>query len=106
MTQVDLAQALKSTGLPVAYHSFKKAPTPPYLVYLFSYSDDLMADDCNYVDMANFQVELYSTKKDPATEKLVELKFKELGLPYSKIETFIQSEDLFQILYRVQLIGG
>jgi len=106
MTQKELSDALKSTGLPVRYHSFKSPPNPPYILYLFSYSSDLMADDYNYLDISNFQVELYNTKKDPPTEKLVESKLKEIGLPYSKLETFIKSEGLYQILYRVQLIGG
>lgn len=106
MTQKELSAALKSTGLPVAYHSFKKTVTPPFIIYLFSYSGDLMADNCNYLDIENYLVELYTTKRDPPTEKLVESKLKELELPYSKSKTPIKSEGLFQILYRVQLIGG
>lgn len=106
MTQTELSRALKSTGLPVAYRAFRSPPSPPYLMYIFSYSKDLMADDCNYAEISNFQVELYTDKKDPPTEMLVETKFKELGLPYSKLETFLQSEGLFQILYQVQLTGG
>lgn len=106
MTEAELNQALKTIGLPVAYHSFKKAPSPPYLVYLFSYSGDMMADNQNYVEVSNFQVELYNTKKDPVTEKLVQDKLKELGLPYTKTETYIESEGLFQVLYLIQTIGG
>lgn len=106
MTLQELKQGLEGTGLPVVYHSFKKAPTPPYLVYLFSYSDDLMADNENYLEVSNFQVELYTKIKDPVTERLVEGKLKELELTYQKRETYIKSEELFQILYLVQIIGG
>jgi hypothetical protein len=106
MTITDLHQALSSISLPLAYHSFKKAPTPPYLVYLFSSSADMIADNQNYVELSNFQVELYNTKKDPVTEKRVEDKLKELELPYTKTETFIESEGLFQVLYLFQMIGG
>lgn len=106
MTILELNQALKGIGLPLAYHSFKTAPTPPYLVYLFTYSNDMIADNQNYVEISNFQVELYNTKKDPATEKLVEDRLKELELPYTKTETFIESEGLFQVLYLFQVIGG
>lgn len=106
MTLEELYQALESIGLPVAYRAFKAPQTPPFLVYLFTYKSDLMAENQNYVEIDNFQVELYTENKDPDTEKLVESKLKEIGLPYSKTETFVQSEGLFQLVYDIQLIGG
>lgn len=106
MTIAELNQALKTIGLPVVYHHFAKPPEPPYLVYLFSTSDDFMADNQNYQEVSNFQLELYNTKKDPPTEKLVEDRLKELRLPYGKTETYIESEGLFQVLYLFQVIGG
>ncbi|MNW67893.1 hypothetical protein D3C74_465610 [compost metagenome] len=51
-------------------------------------------------------MELYTTKKDLATEKKVQDKLKELGLPYSKLESWLDDEKLYQILYEIQLIGG
>lgn len=106
MTITELNQALKTIGLPLAYHGFKTPPTPPYLVYLFTTSACLMADNQNYQEISNFQVELYNTKKDPAAEKRVEDKLKELRLPYSKTETYIESEELFEVLYLIQVVGG
>ncbi len=106
MTLEEIYQALKSIGLPVVYRAFKVPQNPPFLVYLFAYKSDLMAENQNYVEIDNFQVELYTENKDPTTEKLVENKLKELGLPYSKTETFLQSEGLFQLVYDIQLIGG
>ena len=106
MTITELNQALSSIGLPLAYRSFKTAPNLPYLVYLFSSSNDVIADNQNYQEVSNFQLELYNNKKDPATEKLVEDKLKELKLPYTKTEVFVESEGLFQVLYLFQMIGG
>lgn len=106
MTITELNQALKTIGFPVTYHHFASPPNPPYLVYLFSTSDDFMADNQNYVEISNFQIELYNTKKDPATEKKVEDKLKELELSYTKTEIFIESEGLYQVLYLIQVIGG
>lgn len=106
MTLEELYQALKSIGLPVAYRAFKAPQKPPFLVYLFAYKSDMMAENQNYVDIDNFQIELYTENKDPATEKLVESKLRELGLPYTKTEAFVQSEGLFQLVYDIQLIGG
>lgn len=106
MTQGELFQSLKEIGYPVAYAKFESDPTPPYLVYLFSYSNDLIADNINYLEISNFQIELYTTKKDLAAEKRVQDKLKELGLPYSKTETYLDSEKLFQVIYEIQIIGG
>lgn len=104
MTQIELYNHLKSIGLPVSYHHFTETPAPPYLIYLYSYSNDLIADNHNYKEISYFQIELYTTKKDLSSEKLVEDKLKEIELPYSKIETWIDSEKLYQVIYEVQLI--
>lgn len=106
MTQTELFQALKSLGMPVAYGEFTTPQTPPFICYQYAYSGDIMADNQNYVEVGFYQIELYTAKKDPAAEKLVEDKFKELRLPYSKIETWLDSENLRQVIYEVQLIGG
>lgn len=111
MHEADLFQALKSLGLPVAYGEFvstpkNPAPPPPFITYQFAYSNDMMADNHNYVGIETFQVELYTTKKDPTTEKLVQDKLKELQLPYSKIGAWIDEEKIYQTIYEIQLIGG
>ena len=111
MTLAELYQALKAIGYPVAYSHFEvtpqnPAPKPPFITYKFAYSSDLMADNVNYVEIPNIQIELYTDKKDLAAEIKVQDKLKELGLPYSKTETYIEDEKLFQTIYETQLIGG
>lgn len=111
MTQAELFQALKALGIPVAYGEFvstpeNPAPPPPFITYQFAYSSDLMADNHNYVDIGNFQIELYTLKKDLAVEKLIQDKLKELRLPYNKTEAWLDEEKLCQVIYEVQLIGG
>lgn len=111
MTQGELFQALKSLGMPVAYGEFinteeNPAPSPPFITYQFAYDSGLKADNQNYLDISNFQIELYTVTKDPVREKLVQDKLKELRLPYSKVEAYIESEKVRQIVYEIQLIGG
>ena len=111
MTLAELNQALKAIGYPVAYSHFvdtpqNPAPKPPFITYQEAYSSDLIADNQNYVPVSNVQIELYTDRKDPAAEAAVQNKIKELGLPYSKIETYIEDERLFQVIYEAQLIGG
>ena len=106
MTQAELYQALKTLGLPIAYGEFTQPVIPPFITYQFVYSGDIIADNQNYVEAGFYQIELYTAKKDPVTEKLVEGKLEELRLPYSKIETWLDSENLRQVIYEVQIIGG
>jgi len=111
MMLAELNQALKAIGYPVAYSHFvdtpqNPAPKPPFITYREAYSNDLIADNQNYVPVSNVQIELYTDRKDPAAEAAVQNKLKELGLPYSKTETYIEDERLFQVIYETQLIGG
>jgi len=111
VTLQELYTALKAIGYPVAYSHFEDtpqnpAPKPPFITYAFAYSSDLMADNVNYVEIPNIQIELYTDKKDLAAEIKVQNKLKELGLPYAKTETYIEDEKLFQVIYEIQLIGG
>jgi hypothetical protein len=101
MDEVTLFTLLKSTGLPVAYHHFTSPPTPPYIVYLFSYSSNFGADNKVYDAEKNFQVELYTTNKDPTSEALIEGLFDANDIYWDKTETYIESEGLYQVLYEI-----
>lgn len=106
MTQAELFTALKTLGMPVAYGEFTAPTVPPFITYQFAYGNDLMADNQNYTEISNFQVELYTVKKDLVKEALVQNLLKSLRLPYSKIEAWLDSENLWQVIYEIQLIGG
>ncbi len=101
MDEAALFTLLKSTGLPVAYHHFTSPPTPPYIVYLFSYSSNFGADNRVFSKQSNYQVELYTTEKDPVSEKLIEDLFDEHDIYWEKTETYIESEGLYQVLYEI-----
>lgn len=98
---VSLYTMLSSLGLPVSYRFFKSPPTPPYIIYLFSYSDNFGADNKVYSKEDNYQVELYSTEKDLASEKKIEDLFDSNDIYYDKTETYIDSEGLYEVLYEI-----
>jgi len=99
--EATLYALLKTTKLPVAYHHFVSPPSPPYVVYLFSYSSNFGADNKVYEDFKNFQVELYTPKKDLTSEKLIEDLFNANSIYWEKTETYIDSEGLYQGLYEI-----
>lgn len=106
MTETELYTELVSLGLPVAYSSFSKPTPPPFIIYLFTADSDVKADNHNYVGVSNYDIELYTAKKDKTLEGLLEAKLKELRLPYSKVENWLGAEELHQITYGIQLVGG
>ncbi|HGA3942520.1 TPA: hypothetical protein ACGWW8_002265, partial [Streptococcus agalactiae] len=97
----ELFRVLKATKLPVAYHHFEEghSPSPPFMVYLVTDSDNLGADNWTYHKRLNVQIELYTTKKDLATEKTVESVLDAHRLYFDKVETYITSEKLYQTIY-------
>ena len=101
MDEATLFAMLKTTGLPVAYHHFESPPTPPYIVYLFSYSSNFGADNKVHSQADNYQVELYTKTKDPAAEALLEGLFDANDIYWDKTETYIDSEGLYQVLYEI-----
>lgn len=103
MTQTKLLSLLESIGLPVTYHHFKNPPKPPYIVYLFSTSDNFGADNKVYSKTNNYLIELYSDKKDLESEQLLENVFDENDIFYDKTEEYIESEKLYQVIYEIQI---
>lgn len=101
-----LALILGKTGVPVARNSFLKPQAPPYIVYAFSHSNNFAADSKVYLKRDNYQVELYTDKKDIALEEKLEGIFDAYGLVYDKTETYLESEKLLEVLYEIQMIGG
>jgi hypothetical protein len=106
MTAEDLADGLEATGYPVTYYEWApgQEPDKPYIVYLFVESADMLADNENYQAISDYHVELYTTNKDPTAEAAVEGELRTLGLAWSKSETKIPSEAMFQILYTVRIV--
>jgi hypothetical protein len=102
---IDLLTLLKSIGLPVTYSHWApgKAPKPPYVAYLAIDANNFAADNVVYHVATNYQIELYSNQKDPASEALIEAALTEADIYYDKLEAYIDSEKLYQVAYLVQI---
>ena len=108
MTLQELYAGLLDSGYPVTYRAFPEddnAPAPPFICYLFVGDADLYADDSNYQAIGEYHIELYTETKDVAAEAAVEAELATLGLTWTKAETYIDTEDLYQILYAVRIVA-
>lgn len=106
MTYKQVADMVRSMGLPFAYRQFTEqtAVAPPFICYFYSNTDDLMADGKNYVRIATLNVELYTADKDFDQEAVVEEILTENGFTYYKEEAYIDSEKMYQIAYEMEVV--
>lgn len=99
---MTIYQTLQSTGLPCAYSHFKKAQSPPYLVYIGNGQDTMDADNTHYWRNNRYQVEYYYTTKNESNEAVIESKLLENGYLYDKSEDiYIEDEGVFVIYYYI-----
>jgi hypothetical protein len=108
MTQVELYAQLKTTGYQVAYHHFivdstHPAPVPPYIVYLRAYDTNISSDYAVHGKFKNYQVELYTSKKDLAAEQKIEAVLNSIDPDYTTSETYIEEEGLYQVIYQIKI---
>lgn len=106
MTYQEIATMINGIGLPYAYYSFpeEQAPALPYIVFYYPDYDDLGADNINYQTIANLNIELYTQNKDFTQEYAVEEALQQAGLFFRKSESYLESEQMYEVLYEIQLV--
>ena len=105
MTLEELAGMLEKAGFPFAYDHFAEgeSPDPPFICYLLPGSDNFSADGRVYFRISEVRIELYTDRKDPGAEALMETVLDDAGIFYNKSEAWIQSEKLYEVLYSMEL---
>ena len=106
MTYQEVAQMIAGIGLPFAYDHFDKenAVDPPFLCFYFEGSDDLAADNINYQRIRPLTLELYTDNKDFSLEETVEAALNGAGLVFSRSETYIDSERMYEVTFSTSII--
>lgn len=106
MTYQEVAAVVRSIGLPYAYYQFPEGTemAPPFVVYFYTYTDDLMADNRNYQRIPKLSIELYTAEKDFEQEAALEKVLEQNGFSYYKEENYIDSEKMWQIAYEMEVI--
>ena len=106
MTYAEIVTMLEETGLPLAYDHFEEgdSPEPPFLVFLFPSSDNFAADGTVYKKINELHVELYTDKKQPDVEAVLEDALDRHEIYYDKSEVWIPEEKLYEVLYSTEVI--
>ena len=97
----ELLTIMSEIDIPSAYDHFAEgeSPAPPFICYLIPGSDNFAADGKAYFKAEQVHLELYTDRKDPDTEKLVEAVLESHGIFYDRTEVWIESEKLYEVLY-------
>lgn len=96
-----IAELLTEIGIPFAYDHFAEgeSPNPPFICYLLPRSNNFSADGGVYLKVSVAHIELYTDEKSPETEERVEAALDAQGIFYDKTEVWIESEQLYEVLY-------
>ena len=103
MSHEEVMAMLSELNIPYAYDHFAEgeAPEPPFICFLFPGSDNFSADNVVYAAFEELHIELYTDAKDPELEEQVEDLLAEHELFWQKTEVWIESEKLYEVLYRM-----
>ncbi len=103
----ELCTLLETTGLPVVYHSFKaskmEVQIPPYIVYFATKSNNSAADNKVYYKRNAYTAELYTDTKNTTIEQKLEDAFDRASIFYEKTETYLDTEEMYQISYEIEI---
>lgn len=105
MTHQEVMTMLAEMNLPYAYDHFVEgeSPAPPFLVFLYPGSNHFAADGKVYFKVNRLNIELYTDKKDVELEETVEAVLDRHGIFYGKSEVWIESENLYEVLYQMEV---
>ena len=100
-----IAAILEQIGLSFAYDHFAEgeSPDPPFICYLIPNSDNFSADGRVYYKINEIHIELYADCKDLSAEQKVEAVLDEHSIFYEKTEVWIESENLYEVLYTFEM---
>lgn len=106
MTYESIKDLLDAIGLPYTYHHWDEENVLelPWIVFDYPEQNDFLADDSVYQKITALQIDLYTDRKDLQTEAMVEQVLEQNGIVYTKEETYIASEKMYEITYETELI--
>lgn len=104
MTYKQVNAVINSIGLDYAYDHFNDTGHElPFICFYFGSSEDFEADNTNYQKIRPLYIELYTENKDFLLEETVENVLNQNGFVYTREETFIDSEQMYEVIFRTSV---
>ena len=80
------------------------APDLPYLIFYYPSTNNESADSVVWANINRLNIELYTENKDFLKESMIEAVLNKYGFFYNKIETYIDDEKMYEVLYEVEVV--
>jgi len=104
-TITAIITAIKAAGYQVAHDSFSGPQSLPFVCWTDEGTNSFYADNSNYLNKSQYNIELYTKNKSKADEKKIQDALTAQGVTYSRNPTTkIDSEDCFQTVFIFELI--
>ncbi len=106
MTFEQIAEVLASTGYPTVYLAWRQGHVPP-LPYICWYLPSMTAetaDNTHHAQIYQLNVELYTKNKQFDAESKIEQALLDAGLVFTKEETFLNDENMYEVLFMSEVI--
>lgn len=106
MTFAEVNTMLGEVGIPTAYYQFTAdtAQAPPFICFFYVRNNDFLADSTNYGKIEHLVIELYTDVKDFDMEARVENVLNAHGLVYTRDETKLDSERMYEVIFETDVI--
>lgn len=105
MVMAEIEKLLDSVGVEYRYHHFEteEAVNPPFICWLNRRSDNFSADGKVYHKVESLDIELYTDTKNPDLEGKIEELLDNNGIFWNKTEVYIESENMYEVLYEMEV---
>ena len=108
MTQKQFGDMLATAGYPVAYLAFPAddCPAMPFIVFQETGSSNVGADGMVYKRVRDYQVDLFTSDKDPVAEEALENVFDTNEIFWNKVQSVEDNENCQRYTYTIEVLGG
>lgn len=108
MDEKEMKSFLDKTGLPIAYSHFPDNQKPPFLCFLGNKKAE-GCDNKNNLYHYDYNIELYTEKKDIQSEQKLECLLNTAGISFSSETVWLAELNIFATYYNISTykkIGG
>ena len=105
MTHSEVMEMLGELEIPFAYDHFAEgeSPEPPFICFLYPKNIPTGADNTVYYQFHELDIEMYTDRKEPPLERMVEKLLTDHEIFFRKSEVWIEEEKMYEVLYEVTI---
>lgn len=106
MTIEKINEMVEEIGLPFNYYQFPEGTeqAPPFIIWFLGPDDDFKADNKNFCNIEQLNIELYTSTKNFELESQVEAVLEKYEITYHKESERIDSEKVWQTSWEMEVI--